>query len=62
MQLVMVYSLNMTSQPIWAPPYPNFSRFSPHLHRYISETVHPYAHPQHIMVLKYFIYMQIHVT
>ncbi len=52
----------MTSQHIWAPPYPNFSRFGPHLHRYNSETVHPYAHPQHIMVLKYSIYMQIYVT
>ena len=51
-----------TSQNIWAPPYPIFSRFGPHLHRYNSETVHPYAHPQHIMALKYFIYMQIYVT
>ncbi len=54
----------MTPQHIWAPPYPKFSRFGPHLHRYNynSETVHPYAHPQHIMALKYFIYMQIYVT
>ncbi len=52
----------MTPQHIWAPTYPNFSRFGPHLHRCNSEMVHPYAHPQHTMVLKYFIYMQIYVT
>ena len=52
----------MTPQHIWAPPYPNFPKFGPHLHRYNSEMVHPYAHPQHIMALKYFMYMQIYVT
>ncbi len=52
----------MTPQHDWAPPYPNFFKFAPHLHRYNSETVHPYAHPQHIMALKYCIYMQIYIT
>jgi hypothetical protein len=51
----------MTPQHIWAPPYPNFSKFDPYLHRYNSVRVHPYAHPQHIMALKHFIYMQIYV-
>ena len=49
----------MTPQLIWAPPYPNFPKFDPYLHRYNSVRVHPYAHPQHIMAL---IYMQIYVT
>ena len=52
----------MTPQHIWAPPYPKFSKFDPYLHRYNSVRVHPYAHPQHIMALKQFIYMQIYVT
>ncbi len=24
----------VTPQHIWAPPYPNFSKFDPYLHRY----------------------------
>ncbi len=52
----------VTQQHIWAPPYPNFSKFDPYLHRYNSVRVRPYAHPQHIMALKHFIYMQIYVT
>ena len=47
---------------IWAPPFPNFQKFDPYLHRYNSVRVHPYAHPQHIMALKHFIYTQIYVT
>jgi len=55
---VWLTASTMTPQPqhIWAPPYPNFPNFGPHLHRYNSEMVHPYAHPQHIMALKYFMY------
>ncbi len=45
----------MTPQIIWAPPYPNVLNFGPHLHRYNSVRVHPYAHPQHMQVLKLFI-------
>jgi hypothetical protein len=42
----------------WAPPYPNFPKFGPHLHRYNSVRVHPYAHPKHMKVLKHFLYIQ----
>ncbi len=45
---------------IWAPPNPNFKKIGPHLHRYNSVRVHPYAHSQHIMILKsFFIYADI---
>jgi hypothetical protein len=50
----------LQSQPshhivIWAPPYPNFPKCGPNLHRYNSVSVHPYAHPQHMKVLEHFI-------
>ena len=35
---------------------PNFPKIHPHLQRCISIRVHPNAHPQHIKVLKHFIY------
>ena len=36
------------------PPPPNFPNFVPHLHMYNNSVrVHPYAHPQHTMVLKH---------
>jgi hypothetical protein len=39
---------------IQARPYPN-----PHLHMYFSSIrVYPYAHPQHLKVLKQFVYIQ----
>ncbi len=43
---------------IWAPPYPNRPKFGPHFHGYNSVRVHPYAHPQHMKVLKHLIYIQ----
>ncbi len=44
---------------IWAMPYPNFPKFGPHpLHSYNSVIVHPYAHPQHMKVLKHFMFIQ----
>ena len=43
---------------IWAPPYPNFPKFGHHFHRYNSVRVHPYAHPQHMKVLKHLTYIQ----
>ena len=43
---------------IWVSPYPNFPKFGPHLHRYNSETVHPYAHSQHMKVLKHFMHIE----
>ena len=48
----------ITPQHIWAPPYPNFPKFGPHLHRYNSEMVHRYAHPQHMKLLNHFIHIQ----
>ncbi len=33
----------------------NFPKIHPHLHMRNSVRVHPYAHPQHIKVLKHFI-------
>ncbi len=42
-----------------AQPYPIFPKKSPPHHpRYDSLSVHPYAHPKHIKVLKHFIYIQ----
>ncbi len=48
----------LTPQHIWAPPYPNFSKFGPHLHMYSPVRVHSYAHPQHMKVLNHFLYIQ----
>jgi len=42
---------------IWDSPYPSFQKFGHHLHRYNSVRVHPYAHPQHMKVLKHFLYI-----
>jgi hypothetical protein len=47
----------MTSQRHWAPPPPNFPKFTPTCTG-ISVRVHPYAHPQHIKVLKHIVYIQ----
>ncbi len=61
----MWYTVWSLFQPqLWHPniirvcPYPNFLKFSPYLQRYSSVRVHPYAHPQHIKVLKYIVYIQ----
>ena len=32
-------------------------KFTPYLHRHTSVRVDPYPHPQHIKVLKHFVYM-----
>jgi hypothetical protein len=40
-----------------AQTYPNYSKIHPDLQRRNSVRVHPYAHPQHIKVLKRFVYM-----
>jgi hypothetical protein len=40
-----------------AQPYPNFQKFTPALHRHNSVRVDPYAHSQHIKVLKHFVYI-----
>ncbi len=36
---------------------PNLPKIHPHLHRRNSVRVHPYAHPQLIMVLKHCVYI-----
>jgi hypothetical protein len=43
---------------IQARPYPNSPKTHPHLHTYYSVRMHPYAHPQHLKVLKLFAYTQ----
>ncbi len=37
---------------------PQFSNIWPHRYRYNSVRMHPYSHPQHMKVLKHFIYIQ----
>ncbi len=41
----------------WAQVYLNFPKINPNLHRHNSVRVDPYAHPQHIKVLKDFFYI-----
>ncbi len=41
---------------IWAPPYSDFIKFGPCLLRYKSVRVHPYAHQQHMKLLKHTFY------
>ena len=43
---------------IQAQPYSIFPKIHPHLHMYYGIRVHPYAHPQHLKVLKHFVYIQ----
>ncbi len=42
---------------IQARPYPIFPKTHHHLHTYYSIRMHPYAHPQHLKVLKHFLYI-----
>ncbi len=41
---------------IQARPYPIFPKNHPHLNTYYSIRMHPYAHPQHLKVLKHCVY------
>ncbi len=43
---------------ILAWPYPIFPKTHPHLPKYYNIRMHPYAHPQHLKVLKHFVYIQ----
>jgi hypothetical protein len=43
---------------IQTQPYSIFPKIHPHLHMYYGIRVHPYAHPQHLKVLKHFLYIQ----
>ncbi len=60
MHSVVVYSLShdIHNNVNWASPYPNFPKVSSHLQRYNSVMVHPYAHLQHMKLLKHFLYIQ----
>jgi len=43
---------------VQARPYPIFPKTHPHVYTYNSIRLHPYAHPQHLKVLKLFAYIQ----
>ena len=47
----------MTPQHHTGSAIPIFSKIHPHLHIYYSIRMHPYAHPQHLKVLKHFVYI-----
>jgi len=58
-------AVNGGSQPqpwhrniIQARPYPIFPKTHLHLHTYYSIRMHPYAHLQHLKVLRHFVYIQ----
>jgi len=58
-----VFSLNhdtaiATSYRIGHSHTPHFPKIHLHLHMYYSIRMHPYAHPQHLKVLKHFVYTQ----
>ncbi len=66
--LYIYYGCGMQSTGVWSlnhdiatslglSPTPIFLKPTPNLHRLNSVRVHPYAHPQHIKVLKHFVYI-----
>jgi hypothetical protein len=49
----------ITHSTIWAPPYPNLPKIDPYLDMCnISLRLYPYAFPQHMKMLKHFLYIQ----
>ncbi len=59
MQSTGVWSLNHDiTTSLGLSPTPIFLKSTPNLHRHTSVRMHPYAHPQHIKVLKHFVYIQ----
>ncbi len=57
MQYMGLWSLNHDLTTSLRLSYvPNLPKIHPHLHRCNSVRVHPFAHPQHIKVLKHFGY------
>ena len=57
MQSMGVWSLNHDiTTSLRLAPTPIFLKIHPNLHRCNSVRVDPYAHPQHIKVLKHFLY------
>ncbi len=58
MQFARLWSLNNDiTTSIGLPHALNFPKPHPHLHQQNSIRVHPYAPPQHIKVLKHFVYI-----
>jgi hypothetical protein len=58
MQSGVVYSLNKdTMMSFWLRQIPIFQNLAPPLHHHNCVRVHPNAIPQHMKVLKHFIYM-----
>ncbi len=53
----MAYDKPWHHNTICSHPHPNFPKFYPHLHKYNSVRVYPYVYPQHIKVLKHFVYV-----
>ncbi len=59
MQSTGVWSLNHDiTTSLGLSPTPIFLKSTPELYRRNSVRVYPYAHPQHIKVLKHFVYIQ----
>jgi hypothetical protein len=48
----------MTSQHHTGSAIPHYPKIHPRLHMYYGIRVDPYAHPQHLKVLKHFVYIQ----
>ncbi len=58
MQSMGVWSLNHDiATSLGLSPTSIFQKSTPDLHRHNSVRVYPYAHPQHIKVLKHFVYI-----
>ena len=58
MQSIGVWSLNHhITTSLGLSPTPILVKSIPDLHRHNSVRVDPYAHPQHIKVLKHFVYI-----
>ena len=59
MQSLGVWSLNHDTTTSLGLSYaPIFLKIHPHPYGRNSVRVHPYAHPQHLKVLKHFVYIQ----
>ena len=52
-----VCSLNHDTTTSYSLGHTRFPEIHPHLHMYYGIRVYPYAHPQHLKVLKHFVYI-----